>query len=212
MIARRALLTGTTSLTLGAAPAPRFPDLRFDVLRNGGSIGTHSIRMRQDGAALEAAIDVDIAVRVGPIVLYRYTLKAREIWREGSFVSLDSETNDDGTRQWVKAARAAGHVAVEASGKATLPMPVNALPLTHWNILCMERPLFDPQDGTSVQSSVQPKGEEAVALADGRSIRATRYALVGKVALENWYDAAGHWAALRAPARDGSTIEYRRAA
>jgi len=212
LIARRALLTGTAALTLGAAPALRFPDLLFDVLRNGASIGKHAIRMRQDGAVLEAAIDVDIVVRVGPVVLYRYALKARELWRDGAFVSLDSETNDDGTRQWVKATRAADHVAVEASGKAIARMAANAIPLTHWNILCMERPLFDPQDGTSVQSIVQPKGEEAIALADGRQVRATRYALAGKVALENCYDAARHWTALRAPARDGSTIEYRRAA
>ena len=212
MIARRAILTGTAALTLGAAPVPRFPDLRFEVLRNGGPIGQHTIRIRQDGTALEAAIDVDIVVRVGPIVLYRYALKARESWRDGAFASMESETNDDGTRQWVKATQAADHVAVEASGKAAVRLPANALPLTHWNILCMERPLFDPQDGTAVQSSVQPRGEETVPLADGRTVRATRYALIGKVALDNWYDTARHWTALRAPARDGSTIEYRRVA
>ena len=35
---------------------------------------------------------------------------------------------------------------------------------------------------------------------------------IGKVALDDWYDTMLHWTALRASGRDGSTIEYRRAA
>jgi hypothetical protein len=49
-----------------------------------------------------------------------------------------------------------------------------------------------------------------VALADGRMVRAARYSLVGKPALDDWYDDARQWTALRTIGKDGSTIDYRR--
>ena len=216
MIARRGFLAKSVALA-AAAPnrglaSPAQPDLRFEVMRNGSRIGQHSIRFRQDVTTLEAEFVVDIAVRLGPLVLYRYAMKGREIWREGAFVSLESETNDDGTRHRVKATRTPDQVVVEVSGAPRAIFPPNAIPLTHWNDLCMERPLFNPQDGAAIESSVVTRGEDMVALADGRSVRATRYSLFGKPALDDWYDMTRHWTALRAPGSDGSTIDYVRAA
>lgn len=215
MIARRGFLAGGAALS-AASPYPVMASpvqsgLHFEVMRNGGRIGQHTIRFRQDGTTLEARIEVDIAVGVGPIVLYRYTLRGREVWRDGAFVSLESETNDDGTRHRVKAMRTSENVVVEVLGAPRTILPASAIPLTHWNDLCMERPLFNPQDGANIASSVLTRGEDMVPLADGRPVRATRYSLVGKVALDDWYDTARQWTALRAPGRDGSTIEYRRA-
>lgn len=216
MIARRGFLSGGAALS-AASPnrvtaSPVQPGLHFEVMRNGGRIGQHTIRFRQDGTTLEAQIDVDIAVSVGPIVLYRFALKGREVWRDGAFVSLESETNDDGTRHRVKAMRTSENVAVEVLGAPRAIFSSNAIPLTHWNSLCMDRPLFNPQDGAAIASSVVARGEDMVPLADGRPVRATRYSLIGKVTLDDWYDTMRHWTALRAPGRDGSTIEYRRAA
>ena len=211
-MARRGFLVQGIAL---AAAAPRRglassvqPDLRFEVMRNGSRIGQHSIRFRQEGTTLEAEFVVDIAVRLGPIVLYRYAMRGREVWREGAFASLESETNDDGTRHRVKATRTPDQVVVEVSGALKTIFPSSAIPLTHWNDLCMERPLFNPQDGAAIGSSVVTRGEEMVALADGSSVRATRYSLIGKPALDDWYDLTRHWTALRAPGSDGSTIDY----
>jgi len=216
MISRRGVLTGSLFLVAAspnrAMASPFKPVISFEVSRNGDRIGQHTIRFRQDGALLEAEINVDLALRLGPIVLYRYTHKCREIWRDGAFASLESETDDDGTRFRVKAARTPESIVVEVSDASRAIFPPDAIPLTHWNNLCMQRPLFSPQDGTPIASSVVPRGEDMVPLADGRLVRATRYSLIGKVALDDWYDTARQWTALRAPGRDGSMIEYRRAA
>ncbi len=216
MMVRRGFLAGgvvvaarSPSLVMAS---PVDPALRFEVMRNGDRIGQHTIRFRQEGATLEAEIDADLAVRLGPIVLYRYTFKGREIWRDGAFASLESETNDDGTRHRVKATVTPEGVAVEASGTPRRIFTGTAVPLTHWNGSCMERPLFNPQNGAAIASSVLTRGEEMVPLADGRPIRASHYSLIGEVTLDDWYDTTRQWTALRAQARDGSKIEYRRAA
>ncbi len=214
MILRRDVLAGGavfSAASQSGSIAPQLqPDLRFDVMRDGKRIGQHTIRFRRESTTLEVEIDVDIAVRVGPIVLYRYVLKGRETWQDGEFVSLETETNDGGTPHRVKAARTPERVVVEAQGVPKVIFPGNAIPLTHWNNLCMDRPLFNPQDGAAITSKVLTRGEDRVYLADGSAVRAIRYSLIGKVVLDDWYDMSRHWTALRAPGRDGSTIEYRR--
>ena len=75
----------------------------------------------------------------------------------------------------------------------------------------MERPLFNPQDGASMPARVEARGDEIVALADGGKVQATRYSLLIKPVLDNWYDGERMWTALRTRGTDGSTIEYRRA-
>jgi hypothetical protein len=69
--------------------------------------------------------------------------------------------------------------------------------------------LFNPQDGVPVASTVVARGEDMVPLADGKTVRAAHYSLVGQVALDDWYDDQRRWTALRSIGKDGSTIEYR---
>ena len=138
---------------------------------------------------------VEIAVRLGPIVLYRYKHSVRESWRFDQFVNLDSETDDDGKPYRVHAVRDGDHVVVE-TGEGRQVFSANTIPLTHWNILCMSRPLFNPQDGVLIDSKIVPRGETMVALADGKMVRASRYSVVGKYSLEDWCDDARQWTAL----------------
>jgi hypothetical protein len=188
------------------------PDLRFDVLRNNSRIGHHVIKFREENEELIASIAVEISVGFGPITLYRYTHKVREKWRDGAFLSLESVTNDNGKHYRVSAARTEDNVIVKSSVARQTMLRPEAVPLTHWNKLCVERPLFNPQDGAIMTPGVKLHGEETVILGDGRKVRAIRYSLMLQPALDDWYDSAGHWTALRTKGWDGSVIAYRRAA
>lgn len=221
MLTRRGLIVGSGALAAGLTPlgdaaanvTPPLPGLlRFDVLRNDSLIGQHAVTLTRNGAVLLAAIDVRIAVTLGPITLYRYTHTVREEWRDGIFERMESNTNDDGTRHDVQAERTAEGVVVRTGGGKRTVMPVATIPLTHWNYMCMSAPLFNPQTGEQVRPQVQARGEEAVSFADGRAIPARRYSLSGDVALDDWYDRTHSWVALRSIGSDGSTISYRRAA
>ena len=210
MIARRGLVAGAAAMAT-TRPALALPgELAFEVFRNGSRIGRHGIVFHQDHDTTEANVTVEIAVTLGPFILYRYTHKVHEIWHNETFQTLQSETDDGGTQYRVSATRTADGVVVDASGAARAVFVADAIPLTHWNNLCMERPLFNPQDGVAITSKVVPRGEEIVSLANGRGIRATHYSLVGKMALDDWYDTARLWAALKTLGADGSNIEYRR--
>jgi hypothetical protein len=185
-------------------------NLRFDVLRNNSRIGHHAVGFREQDGALIATIAVDISVGLGPLTLYRYTHRVRERWRDGSFLSLESETNDNGKHYRVGATRTDENVVVKSSVAGTVRLKPETIPLTHWNKLCVERPLFNPQDGTVLTPAIKVHGEETVQLADGRKVRATHYSLMIQPILDDWYDSAGQWTALSTKGKDGSIIAYRR--
>ena len=193
---------------LGAGPA----GLVFEVTRDGKAIGHHRIAFQRDGDSVTASVDVDIVVRLGPVPVYRYKHTVREVWRGAQVVSMDSETNDDGKAFRVRAETQADGVLVRTETVPRLVLPPGAIPLTHWNKLCMARPLFNPQDGKVLAYQVTRVGEEKTALANGREVAATRFALTGKEPLDDWYDQANDWVALRSKAKDGSMIAYRRQA
>jgi len=211
MIGRRGVFASGAALALmsGTGLAPP-PEIRFEVMRNGSRIGHQSVTFQQRETVLQADTTAEIIVRFGPIVLFRYNHSVRETWRDGQFESLDSTTNDNGKPFRVHAERGPDGVTVEASTIPRDVRPPETIPLTHWNILCMERPLFNPQDGARIESRVIPHGEEMVALANGAMVRATHYSLAGKVTLDDWYDEAKLWTALHSVGTDGSKIEYRR--
>src|SRR5271165_2372979 len=98
MMGRRGFLASGVALAATAAARGMAlpPDIRFKVLRNGGEIGQHVVTFRQDGDALLATAGVRIAVRLGPIVLFRYTHSVREWWRGDQFLKFESDTDDDG--------------------------------------------------------------------------------------------------------------------
>jgi hypothetical protein len=214
MIGRRDLIaSGTALAAMAPTVAMALPqDLAFEVMRDGSRVGTHRIAFRQNGNDLVAANAVEIVVRLGPIALFRYTHSAREVWRDGQFQQLKSETNDDGKRLQVSIARDADKVVVDVPSQPRAIMPPDTIPLTHWNVLCMRNPLINPEDGVPITSRVVAHGDDMVASVGGRMISARHYSLVGKVALDDWYDVTPLWTALRTKAHDGSMVEYRRTA
>jgi hypothetical protein len=215
MLTRR-LLVGALCAQMAARPAfsqeamPPMGSLRFDILRNQGRIGRHSVQLDRQGNIVTARILVEVAVSIGPIVVYRYGLTATETWRDGRFAAFDSECNDDGTRLRVRAESREEGVVVRTDAAPRLVLPPDAVPMTHWNQACLRAPLFEARDGKPARPKVTPRGRESVALADGRTIQADRYSYSGDTELDDWYDTAGSWAAMRTTGRDGSIIEYRR--
>jgi hypothetical protein len=216
MLRRRAL----GGMVLGASlvgwrpcrpnPVPPAQKLRFTISRNNSDIGVHELRFEQVGDDLTVHIDVQMRVGLGPFTFFHYHHQGEERWHGGQFMSLDTQTNDDGDKLHVHAQRTGDHIRVEATALAPQDLPGTALPLTHWNVACMHTKLFNPQDGTVMQEQSVTRGSEIVVLGNGTRVEATRYALNGKAPIEDWYDEKQIWTALRATVKDGSTLIYTR--
>ena len=199
MIDRRLLLAGGLACLPGLAKAapPAGRRLAFNVLRNGTKIGEHLMTFAGDADSPTVTTDVRMAVKLGPVPVFRYRHHAVERWVAGRFVSLETNTDSNGKAERVSARRTDSGVIIE-TGKGRITGPAGVRPFTHWNSEVFSGPLFNPQEGKLLKVTT-------------RKVSATQWAIRGEAEIDDWYDAAGVWTALKGKLQDGSRIEYRRA-
>ena len=159
---------------------------------------------------MQIRIDVQFAVGFGPITLYRYRMIGTEQWKAGIFDSLATETNDDGERRRLSAQRSARGVQLTGAQGGDRLLAADCLPLTHWAVQQMQSPLFNPETGADM-GRFAASGLAKVPLASGQTIAADAFNLAKPSPITDWYDVESVWAGLRATAKDGSIVEYRRA-
>lgn len=196
----------TPAIPGGWAPQPG-DVIEFDVLRKGQPFGKHTVRFEKTAdSQLVARTLVNLRAGLGPVTLYRYTLDASEIWKDGKLVGISGTVNDDGKRGSVSASRKGADLAVNGTafrGNA----PAGAVPASHWNyIQTKSNQLLSTEDGEVIDVSVTRKGRERVQ-AGGTMIEANRYRLDSDIDVDLWYDDAGRWVKLAFSAR-GQEIEY----
>ncbi len=216
MIARRTLLAAVPALLAaqaaggiaGAARAavPESGTLAFRVMRKGSAIGMHRLHFEPRGDDLTVRIEVDLAVGIGPIVLYRYRHRAAETWENGTVTAFRADTDDDGARSSIAMQRRGEALAVESSRAGSYVAPPGALPATHWNRRMLDGPFINTQTGAVMRPRIVRAGPEPLPWAPQQ--RAERFTLSGDVDLETWYDAAAGWRGLRFRGEDGSPIHY----
>lgn len=216
LIGRRRLLVGAGALAVfpsiakAALPDEIAGQIAFRIIRDGDVIGSHVLQIVRDGSSLAVQIAVDIVVKFGPIALFRYKLRGVEQWRDGLVSSIHADTNDDGTKAYIRAEREGDGLWVQGSKAPRYRAPDDAIPATHWNMAELNGPWINPQDGRLLRPQVAPRGQEPVALADGEKVPANRYDLSGDAVLDLWYDTKAQWTALSFKAGDGSMIRYER--
>ncbi len=192
------------------AAAWTIPDggmLRFQVLREGSPIGTHTLRFAEDADALRVEVVTDVAVDVAFITVYRFAHEGREVWRDGRLVALDSQTDDDGTDHRLTISAEGGKLVVEGDGKRSEAAP-GIIPASLWHPELVEQPvLLNTLDGRAMAVDVTLVGTEAVP-ARGGTVEARHYAIRGDLERDVWYDDAGTLVRVRFTGSDGSDIVY----
>jgi hypothetical protein len=184
--------------------------LSFVVLRNGDKIGEQAMSFDEAGGELTARTACELMVKLGPIPVYRYRHEATEHWSQDRFVSLQTQTNDNGKLIRVSAERDGDRIQIAPAGGAPLTAPPQTLPFTHWNRKISGAPVFNPQDGKLLREVAEGPTPGMVKLASGASIAASKVVFRGDAQIEDWYDEAGVWTGLVGRLKDGSTVEYRR--
>ena len=205
------LLTGAVLMggmaSLGAyAPLPG--GIGFEVLRDGTAMGSHTLVFEQRGEDLHVTIEIDLAVQLAFVTLYRYEHRNHEVWRDGRLIAIKTTTDNDGDRYWVEGeASAEGFHVRSTDGVFTAPADV--MPTSYWNPAFVDRSrLLDTQHGKMIEVQTQAVGEETLTVA-GESLQAIRYRTTGAIALETWYTTKGAWVKTAFQAK-GSNIEYTR--
>lgn len=205
------LFGGARPAAAGAALVASYPGiLKFAVTRNGAPLGVVMQRFGPDGNDGAAEVYIDFVVSFAGIALYRYEHRARELWRDGRLVALDSVTNDDGAGQAVTARAGADGLRVDGM-QGPLTAPPDILPSSYWHPRFVEqRRMLDSQRGRIVEFTIEPVGAETVT-ALGRPVDAMRYAMRGDIDLDIWYNTDRVWQKMTFSI-GGGFIEYTRVA
>jgi hypothetical protein len=227
VLAAMVAATATPGAASAADELPYGPALSFVAYRNGQEIGRHTLTFVQHGSEVIVSISIDFTVKALGLVTYRYTHRSTEVWNGNKFMSLSSQTDDNGKHYKVNIKRNAVAFDVERFAELEVTQasaafegfrpaatvvwevaPAQALPSTQWNVRQVEqRILLNPQYGTTAHIEVVPLGRETIRTATG-SLQATHYRYSGDIRMDQWFDDRGRWVKGAFVAFDGSKIDY----
>lgn len=135
IVSRRAALTGIGAGLLLAGTRLRAQTMqrRFTVLRDGEAIGEQVLDVRPgENGRLHVAVDIELSVKLLGVAAYRYRMRNRETWRGGRLIAMDSETDDDGDKDFVRVKYANKRLEIDGSGHQGA-VPADAVSTTYWS-------------------------------------------------------------------------------
>jgi len=209
-IFRRALVLGALMCTLAsnaAAEPARAGRVEFEVLRGGQPFGRQGVTVTESDGALVAQTSADLRAQLGPITVFHYTQRCREVWRAGVLTDLRCTTLKNGHTQNVSGAADGSGLRVTGAGGA-FAMPAETWPTTWWT-----RPrigshvLINTETGQRLPVRVTQMGRETIDVGNER-VAADHIRVAGTVTLDLWYDERGSWVSSAFTA-SGQHITYR---
>ncbi len=202
MVSRRAFVAGSTAAIAvlpGVPPLAAFStpaDIAFDIIRKGEKIGVHEVRFTSLGNGdFEARTNVEVAVRLGFLTLFRFEQEITEVWREDMMVEAEGVTNDDGKKARFRAELQGRELTIEGSaGRQKAPLGAMT-DIAFWNPeIARQNQIVDTWLGQLAPLIVGAGDLEEIELR-GRRVRTRRFSFTanrgrsGKV----WYDENGVW-------------------
>jgi hypothetical protein len=188
------LLAGCARLApLATASAADVETREFSVQVDGKNAGSARMTFHKaDDGTTTMACDTDIAVRIW-LVKYTYSLRSKEVWKNGRLQSLESNCNDDGKTFTVSAVAQGDNVKVTVNGQEKMAHRDVWL-TSYWNqpdaqLHDKNIPLLDVDTAKDLEGTVRFVGKEQRVIA-GAPQELSHYRLTGGVNVDLWYDAA----------------------
>lgn len=197
-------LFGAISVARAVTP----PDLRFRAMHRGAAVGEHRVGFRSDSDRLVVTTHIDITVKILFFPAFHFSHDAVEVWQAGQLVSVESTTDDNGTRLAVTGATVGDGFRITGGDGPFLAAPQLLTTNTLWDRrLLRESRMIDVQHGGEVGLVVKPLGEEQVATPRG-PVTARRYQIITpNYAGSVFFDSDGRWVKGLMD-RNGEILEY----
>lgn len=182
--------------------------VRYNIYRNGKSVGEHQLQFSRDGNTLLVSVESNIVVTVLKVPVFRFSYRCDEQWTQGTLRSVNSAIKENKKSQTASLnTKDESQMLVDIDGKshnAALGLTSN-----HWHPGVIQNDkLFNTLTGRANQYKLTEIGEETLRISN-TDVLATRYRYSGQLNSDVWYDNKGRWVKLLFSADDGSAIEYR---
>jgi Family of unknown function (DUF6134) len=188
--------------------------IAFSVFRKGDSpMGYHRVKISRQDDLVVMEKEIFLEVKLAFVTAYEYKHTNREIWKDGRLIAIETKTNNDGDKEWIKGEAVEGGFRVEGRRGVTMAPP-DIIPSSYWNIATVQAvQMLDTQRGLVMDVRVDALGEETIEAA-GQKIGARHHAINiftnlpgGANRIDLWYDRHDAWVALAFKAK-GQAINY----
>ena len=184
-----------------AAAAPQ--SLTFAASRNGQPIGTHTVRIVDQGDRRTVVNSIDLALKALGVTVYRYAHHSTEVWQGDRLQSLSARTEDNGATHKVQVNRQGESLRVDREERksvikavsfeqvmpaetrsASETQPGTLLPTSLWyRRIATQSALLNAQSGKPSRIQVSKLGRDTVRTSR-LSIEATRYRYAGDLRID----------------------------
>ena len=136
--------------------------IEFDIFRNNKHIGKHIFSFKNVNDQLEVESEINFEIKKLGIVLYKYHVKGKEIYKDGELIKFNSKTNQNGKEKYVNLEIKDGELLIDGSsykGKA----PKDYLLGTWWNHSIVKAPAqISAVSGRIIMQNVKFLGKEKI--------------------------------------------------
>ncbi len=202
------LMLSLTSSALAVVPDNN--KIVFQILRNGDAFGMHKIEFEKDESGeLTANIDINMEFALGPITLFNYDHTNKEVWQGDQMISMNSQTDDDGTDYNVDANWGNDSVSITVNGER-YEAEKSLYTTSYWNpVTIKSNKLLNTQKGKIEDISVTKLPTEELIVA-GEKRTAQPFDIQASVPIKIYYDVeTSQWIGLEFKVR-GSEMVYKR--
>jgi hypothetical protein len=220
-----ALILGLMSVMAGPALAFDAPNGKrpFDVLVNGVKVGRELLTFHHEGKALVVENEIYVVapelwhnladralelLRVGKRVSDSYTLRSREVWRDGALAEVTTDVDNYDEPAEVDLDATPNGLMVEGPA-GRLPAPPGLVPSSLWQIeMTHGHPVLDLDSGRILNMHFSQGAEEPLATGS-EDVPARHVTASGEFSRDLWYGRDG--LLLRQQYRDkkGEVLEFR---
>lgn len=181
---------------------------KFDVFLDDSNIGYHDFSSEIIDGIEHITSEAEFNVRFMFFTVYHYRHSNQEQWRNGCLLRLESSTDDNGDKQFVKLSRDNKQSRIE-TGQTLLTTEDCIRSFSYWNLSQLDAStLLNSQTGELMNVSLEKLGTETLDK-DQSFIEASKYKLVGKdIEITLWYTQDNQWLALQSITKNGSLIRY----
>jgi len=96
--------------------------IEFDIYRNNKHIGKHIFSFKKINGQVEVDSEINFKIKKLGVVLYKYHVKGKEIYKNGELIKFNSKTNQNGKNKYVNLILSGNELDIDGSsykGKVT---------------------------------------------------------------------------------------------
>tara|TARA_R110002095_G_scaffold139948_2_gene121568 strand:- start:827 stop:1441 length:615 start_codon:yes stop_codon:yes gene_type:complete len=177
-----------------AASLPEPADIRFQVLRNGTPFGEHRVSFtRSPSGELRVDTEIELAVRFGPLTVFRYEQSVAEAWDGDDLISLAGNTLRNGREHTIALGRDSDFA--------------HLIPSSHWRGYEVgTEQILNTETGEPMAVTIADLGRREIITSRGL-IEARGVRMTGSLSVDLWYDADGGWIGCEFEV-DGHSVRY----